>query len=230
MPITSTKILLVEGENDKLFFKLFLKKLRPNLNIDVQVVTSQDVSLVKAFNTKQGVFQQVPWLLKPGGDSIPTLGIIVDADLICDGGGFESTLNQAVQILSGLSFDVNAVNLHGSGRVFKHSDGLSSCGLWITPNNADEGALENWLSDVVLNDCGNLLNHAKYIVSTLPKTLFRQKDTIKSELATWFAWLYSPNEGVVNLFNNKNGELIDLQSDNILHFLEWLDNLFADSE
>jgi hypothetical protein len=65
------------------------------------------------------------------------------------------------------------------------------CGVWVMPDNARGGMLEDFLLDLIPE--GNvLLRHARQVITSLPATLFIPEHRAKAEVHTWLAWQREP--------------------------------------
>lgn len=193
------RLLLVEGDNDCSFFTEVCNKM--NLNAQVKVAAPRD--LFGGYNTKQGVIDSLPIHLGqlPDGQ-LERLGVIVDADCVVDGGGFERTLARISKVLHDYKFVSEPTRMPSGGLLFDHLDGLAAFGLWVMPNNRDEGMLEDWVQSGVRSDGRSLLEHAKDVVANLPEKKFKINYRTKAEVATWLAWQSKPGEGLYSLVIN----------------------------
>jgi hypothetical protein len=191
-------LLLVEGESDKSFFEQLQRNI--NLPFEIQVAPPKEVG-GKA-NTKQGVYNQLPKLLKQlSDDEIKHLAIVIDADYatVNKPDGYINTLNKVIEIVT--SFDSGFV-FESESLLFKHNDGLADIGIWIMPNNRDEGMLEDFIKTCIHLDEHSLLNHAVEVVENLALKKFKHKVS-KAEIATWLAWQEKPGEGLYHVVEKK---------------------------
>lgn len=65
------------------------------------------------------------------------------------------------------------------------------CGVWVMPDNARGGMLEDFLLGLI-PDGDVLLSHARQAIATLPKMEFRHEHRAKAEVHTWLAWQREP--------------------------------------
>lgn len=138
----STKnILLVEGEADRGFFEALCRLL--SIPADVRVATPKDTG--GAHNTKEGVLSHLTKVLLPQlqDGQLERIGVVVDADRVVHGSGYPVTLQRFTDVLAHDGYQPSPTG--ATGLVFIHQDGLADLGLWIMPNNADEGILEDWI-------------------------------------------------------------------------------------
>lgn len=112
------------------------------------------------------------------------------------------------------------------GIVFPHNDGLADFGLWVMPNNAGEGALENWFLDCAHPNSQPLLDHAKTTIANLGAySRFKQPHHLcKAQLATWLAWEQSPGEGLWRAFRD---DLLDEGNPAFQGLCAWLQYVYS---
>lgn len=212
-------ILLVEGESDRAFFELICKKLA--LDAFVRVAAPKD--LTGSYNGKEGVFGCLPTELKNLGDGQTTrLGIVLDADSKPNG-GFQAAIDRVGKIVAPFGY-----RLSGSGAggiIYQNNDGLADLGLWVMPNNALEGMLEDWVKHCMHSDEQTLFTHAISSIDTLPvPKKFNAINRSKAEVATWLAWQKRPGHGLYRIIEDN---LIDTRSQLYLELSAWLKHVFS---
>ncbi len=215
----STHVLLVEGFSDRDFFQQVCKLLK--LNPLVTVATSKDYQGVR--NTKEDVFKLLPDLLTQiGNGNIERLAVVVDADKIDHGSGYEKTINKVKEITAHQGFTLAENQTHGL--LFKHDGNLADLGLWIMPNNQDEGMLESFIKQCVKTDELALFNHAVQTVQNLPDAKkFEAHHEVKAEVATWLAWQKKPGHG---LYHSLQADLLDTNHALFQEMQQWLKKIF----
>ena len=215
-------ILLVEGESDRSFFKEVCKTL--GLHPSVTVALPKDVS--GSWNGKEGVFNILPIRLSQLVDADATLthlAVVVDADSVANGGGYKHTIKRVTEIVEPYGFTL-LPDYPVAGVIFQHDDGLADFGLWVMPNNCDEGMLEDWIKSCVHPDEHQLFAHAETVVNTLPKTKFKSIHISKAEVATWLAWQKQPGHG---LYRAIEDQLIDRNSALFQELSFWLTHIYS---
>lgn len=220
----SDHILLVEGESDRGFFEVLCRKL--GLGAKVQVAPPRRFGAPR--DSKQTVFNVLPTMLRNLGDSEDgRLAVIVDADREKDGGGFSCTVEQFIAKVEGYGYEYQrADSVESAGLLFSHNDGLNDLGLWVMPNNGDEGALENWLLQCAHPEEQTRLNHAQSVIDSLPfDRRFNELRRPKAEVATWLAWQKRPGEG---LYNALEADLVDENSPQYKALVDWLKRVFRE--
>lgn len=215
-------LLLVEGESDKNFFEELKKVLK--LPIDV-IAPPKEIG--GNANTKQGVYNYLPIRLKQLNDGdLLRLAIVVDADyeIVNKPDGYKNTLNKLISILKPYGFVLKSTQANGLLFEDENNDGLADIGVWIMPNNRDEGMLEDFIKTCIHSDEDSLLNHAVNVVENLPLKKFKHKHS-KAEIATWLAWQEKPGEGLYHVIE-KDG-LLYTEHDLFQALQNWLTQVFS---
>lgn len=218
--ISNDRILLVEGEADRAFFEQICRVLELNTSVTV----APPKGLAGTHNTKEGVFNYLPILLGQLADGqITRLAVVIDADNAANGGGYKLAINRVEKIVAPYGFTLAAHTV--GGIVFHHNDGLADFGLWVMPNNADEGMLEDWIKQSIHPDEQGLFKHAETVVAALPQPpKFKMIHRSKAEVATWLAWQKQPGHG---LYRAVEDGLINLSSIHYKNLISWLGHIFA---
>lgn len=218
----SERLLLVEGDADKRFFEAICKS--QGLDTDVQVAPPKEVG--GQHNTKQGVIKHLSVLVKQLEDgSIKHLGVVVDADYEGEHGlGFTRTVEQVTNVVKKLGFDsAKKVDEAHGGLVFPHSDGLADLGLWVMPDNQQEGMLEDWIKHCIIQAEQPVFQHATKVIESLDSPKFKPIHRSKAEVATWLAWQKSPGHG---LYYALEEQLIDPNNTLFLGLTNWLAHIY----
>jgi hypothetical protein len=218
----SDRILLVEGESDKSFFEEICKTLE--LHASVRVAPPKDVG--GFHNTKEGVFNILPtWLKQLGDGTVKSLAVVVDADSDVNGGGYQRTIDRVIEIVGEYGFTLKSDPVEGV--LFEHGDDLADFGLWVMPNNGDEGMLEDWIKSCVHSDEHRLLTHAKEVVGELSVPKFKPIHRSKAEVATWLAWQKQPGHG---LYRAVEDQLMDPDSALFKKLCIWLTHIYSSED
>jgi len=222
MMAIADRVLLVEGESDRSFFVEVCKTLE--LDTSVTVAPPKDVG--GSHNSKEGVFNHLPNLLNQLGDAqITHLAVVVDADSEDNGGGYNRAIDRVTKIVTEYGFTL-ASNPVG-GVLFQNDEGLADFGLWVMPNNCDEGMLEDWIKSCVHENEHELFAHAESVVDTLPQTKFQPIHISKAEVATWLAWQKLPGHG---LYRAVEDQLIDTNSALFKELCVWLTHIYSSED
>jgi hypothetical protein len=183
--------------------------------------------LAGSHNSKEGVFNHLPVLLAQLADGqITRLAVVVDADSAANGGGYKLTIGRVEKIVAPYGFVLAAHTM--GGMVFQHNDGLADFGLWVMPNNADEGMLEDWIKQSIHPDERGLFAHAEAVVATLPQPpKFKPIHRSKAEVATWLAWQRQPGHGPYRAVEDG---LIDTIGTHYKNLVAWLGYVYGPSQ
>lgn len=219
--MSAKNILLVEGEADRGFFELLCRML--SISVDVRVATPKDTGGVK--NGKEGVFNLLPELLKQLQDgTTEKLAVVVDADSLGSGGGFQNACDRFSGIVKPAGFGLISGKL-AAGLVFENNDGLADLGLWVMPNNDAEGMLEDWIKQCLHPGEGALYQHASASIDAIPNgPKFKPLHRTKAEVATWLAWQENPGHG---LYQAVKPELLDKSAPLYAGLHAWLKHVFV---
>lgn len=215
------KILIVEGDGDKAFFETLFKKI--DLEIGIKVNTPKDHDFDR--DGKKRAIRLLKRLIKlPMDGTISHLGIVLDADFKCDHWGFEVTLKEIEKILNENGYGNPEVQ--SGGLAFPHSTGLSlnSIGLWIMPDNASEGMLEDWIKQSVHESETSLLELAIDTIKNLPNKKFKPIRNSKAEVATWMAWQKIPGRDFDGAIDD---DLINFQCKSMTQLINWIKHIYT---
>jgi hypothetical protein len=214
-------ILLVEGEADRGFFEALCRLL--SISADVRVATPKDTG--GSHNTKEGVLSHLTSVLLPQlqDGQLERIGLVVDADRVAHGGGYATTLQRFTDALVEGAYQPNPAA--AAGLVFTHPDGLADLGLWIMPNNVDEGMLEDWIKQCLHPSEIDLYHHGEKSIDTIPgMPKFQSWHRNKAEVATWLAWQKKPEHG---LYNAVQADLLSTDAPLFKALQTWLTHVFA---
>ena len=113
------------------------------------------------------------------------------------------------------------------GFVRQREDG-SWLGVWIMPDNRHQGAVEEFLLDLVPNDATELVEYARHCVNGARErgASLRDQDVTKSLVHTWLAWQVEPGP---QLHQAVMRRLLDPQHPQSQPFISWFTRLFDPS-
>lgn len=212
------RILIVEGQGDKVFFEKLFDKI--GFNIGVKIHSPKDYNFDK--DGKKRAITLLETLIKQLIDgSISHLGIVLDADFVSDHWGFEVTFEKIKKLLKKSEYGDPEIKF--SGLAFPHLNGLGSIGLWIMPDNSSEGMLEDWIKQSVQDSEKSLLGHAIDTTKKLFNKKFKPIHNSKAEVATWMAWQKRPGCGFDQTIDDS---LINLQSKNMIQLVNWIKYIY----
>jgi hypothetical protein len=228
------KILLIEGKADKAFFEALFKSdflNMPDVKVDVRTPSEQgQASDGKSALRNYLQSAKIKELLL--NDKISNLGIIVDADYPKDGQGYSKTLANLKKDIAeyGYTSDIEL----SQGLAFTHNNAkkLKPLGIWIMPNNQDDGMMEDWIKTIVHSSEHSLFSHAQKTVTELIQPNFKSIHQSKAEVATWMAWQDPPgvgNELLIESFNQKKKPLINSEAANFQSLINWLQYIYGNN-
>lgn len=230
------QIIVVEGEADRQVIECLCQVI--DISPQIKVFPPKDLTLLELAeldngvshvkNSKTGVYNILASLLKrlEQGD-IENLAIIVDADQTGHhSGGFNQTLEQIKQRLSPYQLTDSS-----NGLIFTHPQGGLPIGVWIMPNNQQDGMIESWLADCIHDDEKTLFEKAKISTPQIAeKPKFAEYHRTKAEVATWLAWQQKPNIGLYSAFirhkKTHHPLLLNTQSAAYQNLVSWLHRIF----
>lgn len=224
MPSASKKHLLVEGDNDRLFFELCCERNARLSNIQVGPPSSYGST-----DGKNNAIDLLPTLLAQMNDGAVThLALVLDADAPkTDGLGFAKTWDVVTGHLYTAGYKQQTRPIKATaGLIFEHSDGLPDVGLWIMPNNFDNGFLEDFIKKSLLGTEKSLFHLAARAVDELPMPKkFKAHHLSKAEVATYMAWQANPGQG---MHGTIGGKLLDFNKGLGKQFIDWLNKVYKD--
>ena len=200
--------LLVEGNDDQHVIWALCQKFKIQETFDV----------IDCGNY-QKVINQLKTRLKFFPENLNTLGIVVDADF-----EIENRWKSLKTILSdfGCQFEDKAIRENG---VILIADGLPRLGIWLMPDNKNEGILENFVTTLIPKD-DKLWPESERIlleIETQKLNKYKNKDRQKALIATWLAWQENPGKPMGTAITAK---VLSLDNDLCQRFKKWLKALF----
>nr|WP_110514792.1 DUF3226 domain-containing protein [Herpetosiphon llansteffanensis] len=149
--------------------------------------------------------------------------LILDAD-----NDAQKTYTDIHKILSKAYTDV-VLTLPTEGLVLKAVD-QPSIGVWIMPNNRDQGTIEDFFISLIRPDDA-LWQEVQHTISAVRKKaalkplMFTEKDLRKAQIFTWLAWQKNP---VVQMSKaiERNHPALDLDCEPVELFIHWIKRLF----
>ena len=217
------KHLIVEAESDKSFIQAFLRHEKLNLQLNIDVATPQDFEST-AYTTKQAVFQQLPRLVKLlETGQVSHIGILVDMDFTNKTDIKTQNLRQISERLNPLGFHQRQQQNNNSGFYFENSDYDNPIGVWLMPNNQDEGYLETWVKMAMSSDQQSHFTQIENFIQSLGTSHFKNPVTAmdKARIFTWLSTQTKPTQDL-----SKSLELIAANNPVYQNFKHWLVTTF----
>ena len=217
------KHLIVEAESDKSFIQAFLRHEKLNLQLNIDVATPQDFEST-TYTTKQAVFQQLPRLVKLlETGQVSHIGILVDMDFTDKTDIKTQNLQQISERLNPLGFHQRQQQNNNSGFYFENSDYDNPIGVWLMPNNQDEGYLETWVKMAMSSDQQSHFTQIENFIQSLGTSHFKNPVTAmdKARIFTWLSTQTKPTQDL-----SKSLELIAAKNPVYQNFKHWLVTTF----
>ena len=217
------KHLIVEAESDKSFIQAFLRHEKLNLQLNIDVATPQDFEST-TYTTKQAVFQQLPRLVKLlETGQVSHIGILVDMDFTDKTDIKTQNLRQISERLNPLGFHQRQQQNNNSGFYFENSDYDNPIGVWLMPNNQDEGYLETWVKMAMSADQQSHFTQIENFIQSLGTSHFKNPVTAmdKARIFTWLSTQTKPTQDL-----SKSLELIAAKNPVYQNFKHWLVTTF----
>ena len=217
------KHLIVEAESDKSFIQAFLRHEKLNLQLNIDVATPQDFEST-TYTTKQAVFQQLPRLVKLlETGQVSHIGILVDMDFTNKTDIKTQNLRQISERLNPLGFHQRQQQNNNSGFYFENSDYDNPIGVWLMPNNQDEGYLETWVKMAMSSDQQSHFTQIENFIQSLGTSHFKNPVTAmdKARIFTWLSTQTKPTQDL-----SKSLELIAASNPVYQNFKHWLVTTF----
>ena len=221
------KKLLVEGDADTNFYAACLIKAGFNVKNDFFIGPAIAYDPQKSPG-KGNAIALLPSLIDQMEQELVThLALVVDADYSKTNGlGFDETLKKIKNILDEKSYDTT-INLaeDKGGFCFKNKDGLPNVGLWIMPDNASSGFIENFISTSLIESEKKFFKCASNAVLALRERRFNDLHESKANVATWLAWQKIPGQGMASAIGN---DFINLKKGQGKKLIDWLKLVYSD--
>jgi hypothetical protein len=214
------KLLLVEGDFDKYFIGELLRQT-PNQvgKIAIEPFKKKDEAGLK--QDEQGIYALLRSLPITIRATPPTniLGIIVDADITATG-----RWQRIKQILMNSGYE-NLPESFPNGLIIPTNDSLPRFGLWIMPDNQEEGIIENFIRQLI-HEQDQLQPEIDLVIDSLREKglqLFTDVHRPKAFMRTWLAWQERPEMSFGVAISRK---VLTTDTDLCLRFVNWLNRLF----
>jgi hypothetical protein len=211
MPAKSTRVLLVEGRDDReVVFQI----------CNYHSVNNRDLFEVESKNGYESLRDDLKVRPLTG---LTIIGAIVDADV---------DPHERWDSLRGALREVGYRNVPQEpferGTIIPGIGPLPSVGIWLMPNNRLAGILEDFLA-LLIGQNDVLLEKAESCIDSIPEEhrKFRQNYRSKALIHTWLAWQEEPGTplGLAITKHYLNGDHAI-----ITQFLEWLTRLFPSQQ
>lgn len=200
-----TKILLVEGKNDKHVLWALLKKYKIPNCFDII-----DCGGIEPLKGQISIRFKAP--------NIDTVGVIIDADT-----DIHSRWESVKSKLSEMGF-VIPDNLPEEGLVVK--DGNRKAGVWIMPDNKTNGMLEDFISFLIPEE-DSLRPLAESTLESIEKDNLNKYNKIhhsKAFIHTWLAWQEEPG---IPMGQSITQRYLNVESERCQKLINWIKKTFV---
>lgn len=198
--------LLVEGNDDQHVIWALCEKYHIRETFDVIDCSGIDK-----------LIEQIPVRFKSSG--IKTVGVIVDADV-----NLVKRWSTLKEELSNEGFNVPE-NIPQEGLIM-HND-LYKTGVWIMPDNRQNGMLEDFISFLIPHD-DRLLPIADSIIKKIETDKINKYKMIhhsKAFVHTWLAWQEDPGTPLGTAITKR---YLTTDEATCKRLIEWMNNLFSE--
>jgi 5S rRNA maturation endonuclease (ribonuclease M5) len=197
-------VLLVEGSDDYHIIDKFCKDNAININFGFCNC-----------QTDNQVLSKLNALLKES-ESPEVIGVILDADNDIDA-RYQEIKNKVQNFYTEFPNSIPKTGLIHKG------EGLPKLGIWIMPNNQDNGALENFYLDLATGIDANFIGDIIRQAENKNLTSFKKQHRQKVIMHTYFAWQDRPGAPLYAAINN----IVLNNTDTAKVFKSWLVKLFS---
>jgi hypothetical protein len=221
----SPKLLLVEGEQDQKFFEAFCRIAGLSNENEPWIGPANKLNSTLGFGKANTIHFLQDVLQNINDGKVTHFGMVVDADAPqTDGLGFVETWKKITSILaqSGYTIPKRPIKANG-GMCFTHSDGLPNFGLWIMPDNLNNGFLEDFIKQSIIGTEKTLLTHANSTVEALAPKKFKSHHRSKAEVATWMAWQATPGQAMAGAVG---AGLLNFRAGLAKQYIDWLKQIY----
>ncbi len=221
LPGHEKRLLLVEGIND--FHPILALRDRFNLPKSFEINTPKEGkdSPVKADGVKP-LLRKLNAVLKEneGNPTRDTIGIVLDADVSL------SARWQAIQAkLAGFRYQFPD-QPDPVGTILPDNPGYPRFGVWIMPNNRDEGMLEDFLLEFLSDEFRSAASDAVDVARTKGVATFKEVHTSKATIHTFLAWQDEPGKPLGQAIT---ANFLKPETETARAFADWLRRLFPHS-
>jgi hypothetical protein len=179
-------VLLVEGDNDKRVIPEFIE----NNGIKWEVKPQEYIVKIKTKNSKEKLLDQKTLKYELQASGLKALGIVVDAD------DNPQTRKQRIEQIYQSFGKKSNDNLSSDGLIFQLNSGIKF-GIWMMPDNDNQGMLETFLSYLIPQNNPNHNSLWQYVEEVVKEAgnlgaTYKEVHLDKAKIHTWLAWQDEP--------------------------------------
>jgi hypothetical protein len=178
------KQLLVEGKTDK----YLIEEICRDTKLSLQDITFQIPGSKQDDGGISQLLKGLPIIIKNANQLGDVVGVVIDADLNAAG-----RWQHIRQLLTDVGYSIQLTDV-SQGLVVESHTVLPRFGLWMMPNNQDEGILENFIRQLI-HEKDILQPEVEQILDGLRAKelqLFPDVKRPKAFIKTWLAWQEDP--------------------------------------
>jgi hypothetical protein len=221
--------LLVEGDTDVHFITHLCMKRGLNAPKGYETETAYKKDFVASAGSKSKLKAQLKLLLKKTDSDIQNLGIVLDADSQTQNAATDTW--QAIKSILQVNGYQNLPNTPLSKGTIITQIGKPKIGVWIMPNNQENGYLEDFYAQMIAPE-DTFWQKAVQITEGYienKENRFREIALSKAKVHTWLAWQEHP-ELPLGLSVSAYHKLLNLNHPLADDFVEWFKATFELSE
>jgi hypothetical protein len=219
--------LIVEGDNDiHVITHLCLKK-GINSIVGFEDETNYKLNFVSNAGGKENAKDQLKIILKKKDNSLKNIGIVIDADSETKNPSQDTWLS-----ISNILREFGYKNIPNQAKIegtIIEQEGKPKIGLWIMPDNKNEGYLEHFFKHIIVEN-DEMWLEADYKIEKLikeKKHRFRIVDKQKAKVHTWLAWQKNPELPMgLALKEKEYKDNFDFNSVHAERFVNWFKSIF----
>ncbi|TQV65152.1 MAG: hypothetical protein FNT29_02095 [Halothiobacillaceae bacterium] len=211
----ASRRLIVEGEQEKFFFKTMLDKRLGLTSVDIQIYKPSDLG-----HTGNGISHLLT-LIPEELDRIKTgevthLAFVADAD-----DNFIDQISKIRQAFANKDFQPHPLGC--TGDAFIHSSGvINPVGVWLMPSHQDSGAIERFFIESCSAEQKPCLDLAQASLAHHPcNHIQNTRWHDKAKTYTWLAWQKKPTFGYGDMHKK-----LDSTHPWMMGLEEWLQRIY----
>ena len=220
----ANNLLIVEGESDKNFTQEFLYHEKLDISVDIQIATAPEIDSNIRHTSKQAVLHSLATVIKQLNDGrYDCIGILIDMD-------YQDSPNQNIkqqniaqlsQALNKHDFTLTQQAIDEQGLFFVNPDFDNPIGVWLMPNNDDEGYLETWIEHCIKDTQASHFEKVENFIASFDDNHFKHNVISKAKVYTWLAIQPKPRQDFGYCLSPKS-DLLDKDSQSYQNFKLWI--------
>ncbi len=217
--------LLVEGDTDVHFITHLCMRRGLSAPKGYENETAYKEKFVTIAGNKSKLKAELKLLLKKPDSDIQNMGIVLDADSETEQSVLATWMSiKNILIANGYENIQNTPEKKGT---IISQNGKPKIGVWIMPNNFDNGYLEDFYAQMITKEDTFWQNAVQITEGYIEnkENRFREIALSKAKVHTWLAWQEKP-ELPIGLSVSAYSNLLNLNQPLVDDFIEWFKNTF----